>query len=30
VTPIEINVDLRALPQAESWQPGVGVHEARR
>jgi hypothetical protein len=30
VTPVEINIDLRAMPQAEQWQPGMGVREAHR
>ncbi len=30
VTPHSINVDVRNLPKAEAWRPGMGIREAHR
>ena len=30
VTPHSINVDVRNLPKAETWSPGMGIREAHR
>ena len=30
VTPHSINVDVRNLPKADAWSPGMGIREAHR